>query len=338
VYIGGGTPSVLGPAALEQLIRRVLEAAKEPPAEVTVEVNPETTTPALLRRAWQAGATRLSVGVQSFNHTTLEMLGRGCSVTETLRGVRVAKQHWPGALNLDLMVGVPFQLPEHSLHDVAEVLRVAPDHVSLYTLTIEEGTPLAAQIGAGIVPRPDEDRVTDMWLAARDELTAGGYRQYEVSNYALPGKESIHNLRYWNLDPYIGVGPAAVSTLPHRDGGVVRGHGPPSIEAFLRGEPAGWECHWERVSPDELALEHLMMGLRLEAGMDRLRFVRVFGQDAAALIPDTIRHWAENVSVSAKRIALRSRELLDSFLSDAAAELGHVNLDERVNWPYSSRP
>lgn len=338
VYIGGGTPSVLGATELAGLIHRVLEAAAGDPTEVTVEVNPETTSAKLLQSVWAAGATRLSMGIQSFNAATLEAMGRRCSPEDTRRGVRLAKEYWPGGLNLDVMVGVPLQTRQESLLDVAEVVRPAPDHVSLYTLTIEEGTPLAAQIAAARVPRPDEEAVADMWLAARDALVAEGYRQYEISNYALPGRESLHNLRYWNLDPYVGAGPAAVSTIPARDGGVVRIHGPRSIEAFLAGEPSGWGCEFERVGPQELALEHLMMGLRLEGGMDRRRFSCVFGVDPAEAIGATISRWGERVVVSPTHIALRSRELLDSFLADAAADLGHVNLGERTIWPYPSRP
>ncbi len=337
VYIGGGTPSTLGTADLAELIRNVLEAAGGAPAEVTVEVNPETTSAKLLQSVWRAGATRLSMGVQSFNATTLGAMDRACTPEDTRRGVYTAKEHWRGALNLDLMVGVPFQRTEDALRDVSEAVRLAPDHVSLYSLTIEEGTPLAARVAAGGVSLPDDEETTDMWLAARDALVAEGYRQYEVSNYARPGKESLHNLRYWNLDPYVGAGPAAVSTIPARDAGVLRAHGARSIEAFLRGESAGWGCEWERVGPYEFALEHLMMGLRLQVGMDRRRFAAVFGTDPAVAIRETITRWKERVLVSPQRIALRSRELLDSFLADAAAELRHVKLDERTNWPYPSR-
>jgi oxygen-independent coproporphyrinogen-3 oxidase len=337
VYIGGGTPSVLGPAALAGLVRRVLDAAGGCPTEVTVEVNPETTSAELVDSAWRAGVTRLSMGVQSFNAGTLEAMGRACSPEDTRRGARIATERWPGALNVDLMVGVPCQRVEDSLRDVSEVLRLAPDHVSLYTLTIEEGTPLAHQIASGSVPRPDDEAVTDMWLAARDALVHAGYRQYEISNYARPGEESLHNMRYWNLDPYVGIGPAAVSTVPGHGGGVLRAHGPRSIDAFLQGRPAGWGCEWERVGPREFALEHFMMGLRLEAGLERRRFAAVFGIDPAVAIRETISRWKDRVLVSPERIVLRSRELLDSFLADAAAELRQVKLDERTNWPYSSR-
>jgi oxygen-independent coproporphyrinogen-3 oxidase len=236
------------------------------------------------------GVTRLSVGIQSFDDQVLATLGRPGRSRESDAALELLGRRWRGELSLDLLTGTPGQEWGSLQGDLDRAVGIAPHHVSLYSLSFDDPEhPLARRLDPD-----DQDR---LWLRAYRRLEQRGYRNYEISNFARPGFECRHNLRYWYLEPYLGIGPGAASTLPGGDGGVLRLTHPRSLSGYLRGEPAAWGLETERVSPRELLLESLMMGLRLRDGVDSRRFAERFGADLVVLLPQTWRR-------------LRSRRLL----------------------------
>lgn len=277
VYVGGGTPS-LHPAPVGQLLENV--AAELPlrrDAEITVEANPDSLTPAALEALVEGGANRISVGVQAFDDSVLRLLGR----PHTARQARQALELVADArlrLSADLICGVPGQSMASWVESLEEVLDSGARHVSVYPLTIEDGTPLAAAISGGLVAEPDPDMAAEMMIVAETRLAASGILRYEVANYAAPGFESRHNTAYWTGKSYAGIGPAAhgmIDATTARTIGLyfgeesreevarVRYGNPVDIEQWLMGYPAEIEV----LSAPSARREDAMLGLRLRAGI-----------------------------------------------------------------------
>jgi oxygen-independent coproporphyrinogen-3 oxidase len=340
-YVGGGTPSVLPPRLLEALLTRISRLC---PVEWTVEANPESLDGDFLAACRSAGVTRLSMGLQSMDDRLLAVLGRPGTTADNLRALESIGERWHGETSLDLIAGVPGQSPSSLLADVATVVDAGVAHASLYSLTIEPDTPLAGLVASGGVAlnRPDHD--DDLWLAGRAALETAGLRQYEVSNFARSGKECRHNLRYWHLEPYLGIGPGAVSTLPRDlaaalvgergDAAVVRLSNPRDIDSFLGGR--GIEV--ETVGSREFVLETLMMGLRRVDGIGRASFKHRFGCSLDDLAPGLWRRWEAGglalADPSRLRLSDRGFLLLDALLRELAVELADAAprpID--VRWP-----
>ena len=214
VFFGGGTPSYLPTRDLTRLMRAVRAAFDLPRgAEATLEANPGDTVRERLAAIRRAGFNRVSIGVQSLDDEELRLLGRRHSAEQAKAGVAAAREAGFDNLNLDLIFGLPGQLVASWEHTLEEALALAPDHVSAYALTLEEGTPMAADVAAGRLREPDPDVGAEMYRLAQEMLSNAGYAQYEVSNWAKPGRASVHNLAYWQSRPYLGVGPGAHSYL-----------------------------------------------------------------------------------------------------------------------------
>ena len=214
VFFGGGTPSYLPTRDLTRLMRAVRAAFDLPrSAEVTLEANPGDTVRERLASIRRAGFNRVSIGVQSLDDEELRLLGRRHSAEQAKAGVMAAREAGFDNLNIDLIFGLPGQLVASWEHTLEEALALAPDHVSAYALTLEEGTPMAADVAAGRLREPDPDVGAEMYRLAQEVLADAGYVQYEVSNWAKPGRASVHNLAYWQGKPYLGVGPGAHSYL-----------------------------------------------------------------------------------------------------------------------------
>ena len=216
IYLGGGTPTVLPAEWLADILARLrmrFALAEDP--EITVEANPGTVDEEQIAALLAAGANRLSLGVQSLSDDVLRTLGRVHSAAEAQAAIGAARAAGCADLNLDLIYGVPNQ----SLQDWRETLQRALDadaeHISTYALSVEPGTPLAADIDAGRLPSPDDDLSADMYAAAADLLPASGYEHYEISNFARPNRACRHNRRYWANAEYLGLG---VSAHSHRGG------------------------------------------------------------------------------------------------------------------------
>lgn len=269
VFFGGGTPSLLPP----ELYLRIASALREhfiiaPDAEWTAECNPGALTAEFAAALRNSGCTRISMGMQAAQESLLRRLGRIHTLSDVERSVCLAREYGIRNLNLDLMLGLPGQ----SLRDMRETLETAagigPDHLSCYALIPEEGTPLSDQLRQGRLTLPGEDADREMYDLCREFLFEKGFRQYEISNFARPGRECRHNVNCWKREDYLGFGCAAHS-LYHN----VRSANPRDLDAYLAGNPP----ETERISPDEAMFEAMMLGLRLTRGVDEEDFARRYG-------------------------------------------------------------
>jgi len=274
VYLGGGTPTALPAALLTEILYILIEAAGTP-MECTVEANPGTVDAHSLAQLRAAGANRLSLGVQSFDDRLLHIIGRIHTAREARAAVRAARAAGFDNISLDLMYGLPTQTLDDLKKSVDEALALAPAHISVYGLTVEEGTPFAAAEAQGRLMLPSEETAEEMydWLTA--ELPARGYARYEISNFARQGFESRHNLGYWRNIPYLGIGAAAHGYI---DG--VRWGNEAATEKYIRAMRAGESA---RVPEDtgrtqENAMEeYAFLALRTVRGIDTTDFQRTFG-------------------------------------------------------------
>ena len=263
IFLGGGTPTTLSSAAIGSLLSSFREAFDVAAgAEVTCEANPDSVDRSALEALRSAGVTRLSLGVQSFDLDVLAALERVHRPESARRAYADARAAGFDDVNLDLIYGAHGETTASWRATLEETLSLAPDHVSAYALTIEPGTPLGARVASGAVPAPDPDVQAEMFEAACELLGAAGYRHYEVSNWARPGRVCRHNLGYWEGRPYLGLGAGAHS---YRDGRRWWNVRPPARYIELAGvDPTGGE---ERLDPDDLRLERLMLGIRLPGGV-----------------------------------------------------------------------
>ncbi len=212
VYLGGGTPTHVADSAVRVLRQVARHFRVREGAEITVEANPESLSASVAEELRGAGATRLSLGVQSFDDRVLRLLGRPHDAAEATRAADIAARSGMD-LSIDLMCGVPGQTMSSWQDTLDRALRTGATHVSVYPLSLEEGTPLAVAVDSGLVDASDPDVAADMMVLAEDVLTAAGLARYEVANYARPGFESRHNTAYWTGRQYLGIGPAAHGML-----------------------------------------------------------------------------------------------------------------------------
>lgn len=258
VYLGGGTPSWVGPHALARLLDRVLTAIGHTVGEVTVEINPRDLRLELLHAL--SPANRLSIGVQSFDPRTRSLLGRRGSGIDR-DGERLLDR-WSGRLSLDLIQCIPGQTEASARGDLGRAVDLPLDHLSVYSLSITPGTPLAGRL---VALSGEDDKWARMTEKTVSFLADMGFERYEVSNYARPDCESIHNSAYWAGRPYLGVGPGAVSTLVDSEAQPVRIAVESSLASYV--EHGRDACEVERPSPADLVLERFMLGLRTKRGV-----------------------------------------------------------------------
>ena len=276
IYLGGGTPSLLTPMSIGAVLDAARGLGLRPDAEVTLEANPGTLTAERLAAYRAAGVTRLSLGAQSFQPDLLRTLGRDHSPAETRAAVAAARAAGFDNLSLDLIFAVPGQSLAAWKNDLGEALALAPEHVSAYALTWEEGTPFQAWRARGRLVAVDDDVESAMLDAAAERLAAAGFRRYEISSWARTGFESRHNTRYWDGTDYLGIGPGAHSfcatpaprrwwnlRLPHRWRDAVAARG-----TAVDGE--------ELLTEAEARADFVITGLRHLAGADVTEFERRF--------------------------------------------------------------
>lgn len=209
VYVGGGTPSVLG-ASLEELLSATVAAPGI--REVSCEANPESLDENVMQAMLRGGVTRVSLGVQSLNNHELKLLGRRHTAEQALKAVQRV-QDAGLALSCDLMCGIPAQTTESWLNTLNTIVEYGVEHVSVYPLTIEHGTAFGVRVARGQMEEPDEDLQADLMLIASDVLGRAGLERYEVASYATPEAQCVHNKAYWTGEPYIGLGTGAASML-----------------------------------------------------------------------------------------------------------------------------
>jgi oxygen-independent coproporphyrinogen-3 oxidase len=309
LYLGGGTPSLLAPDQLDRLLAAAADRLA-PEAELTFEANPESLVGEHLSVLAAHRATRLSLGIQSFDEA---LLSRHHRATRRVHLDRTRKLvgGWKGSLSLDLICGLAGQTEGGQHRDLDEALDWEPDHLSFYALTVEPSTPLGHRAALGTAGLPEEDEAARWWLEGRDRLEKAGWMAYEVSNFARPGQESAHNGRYWAMEPWLGVGPSAASFLPRTSGGFEYRTEAGRTSAWLAGTPATVEVP----TALDLAKDRLLAGIRRTQGVTATEWTPLLGR--------TLDSWSRRVVESEGRLFL-SREAfpyLDAFLREAFLEL-----------------
>ncbi|MDR2662532.1 MAG: coproporphyrinogen III oxidase family protein [Treponema sp.] len=351
VYIGGGTPSLLGAAGITALMRGLepliaagagcsTNADYRPPSgcnansdyrppspsgsnanarypgEITVEANPESADGAFLEACAVNGINRISLGVQSFDGAARGAVGRRGGTALLPERLAAAAEIFGPGLSLDMMSGLPGQDRDVLLRDIDRALSFNPGHVSLYALTVEEGTRLAAVLsspaGRGF---PSKDEADELWLAGRDALRGAGFEHYEVSNFARrgPGQKSLrcaHNIRYWRMENWIGLGPGASGTVIGEDGRGRRVSYGPDADAFIA-DPEG-PMVAEELDRAGVLRETFLMGFRYAEGPDPALFRKRFGLSVEEAIPAALEKWRA-LGDWEKRVLFLNRFLLDAF-------------------------
>ena len=271
VYIGGGTPTILPTALAERVLEALFSRYRiAPDAEITMECNPATADADALTRLRRAGVNRLSIGLQSAHKAELKVLGRLHDFEDFQRTWQWARDAGFDNLSADVMFGIPEQSVESYLQTLEMLSALKPEHVSAYSLIVEEGTPF---FGMGErLHVPDEDRTTEMYLRGAAYLSSVGISQYEISNFARAGYRSRHNLKYWNCDAYLGFGPAAYSDFQGARFGNNR-----DLAAYIEGKDVTAEREIPTVR--ERINEYVMLRLRLTDGISADAFLERFHAD-----------------------------------------------------------
>jgi len=288
IFFGGGTPSILHPRQLGDAIRACRETFELPDdAEITVECNPGTVDLSYLRALRSEGVNRLSFGAQSADPGELKLLGREHGFADVVAAVEASRAAGFDNVSFDLIFGLPRQSLDTWRRTLNAALPLQPDHISLYALTVERGTPLHDWVRHGDVPYPDPDAAADMYDLAEDVLGEAGYVHYEISNWCKPGRACAHNLIYWRNEPYFGFGPGAHSSSIRRRWWNVR-RPAEYVTRIERGEPVemGAEDIDERTSRGET----MVMGLRLlQEGVTYARFAQRHGVEMREVFGEPLR-------------------------------------------------
>lgn len=323
VYFGGGTPTLLGPKRLARLLEAIRPRTTDE-TEITVETNPGVLDAATVSAMRDGGVNRVSLGAQSFDDGELTTLGRQHRAEDIGRAVEILRAAGMENLSLDLIYAIPGQSRFSWRRSLQAAVDLAPQHVSCYALSFEEGTALEADRLAGRVEETDEQTQRDRFEEAVEFLGAAGFEQYELSNFARPGRRCRQNLTYWQNHPYLGLGPAACSYL----GGVRRTHSADTA-AYLRAlhsdpphpPPPSWE---ERLTGRKAMAETLMLALRLIEGVEISAFQQRFGCAPTEAFPHTFRRYLSQGAVVATPTHLRlHRDSLftsNCILADLLAE------------------
>lgn len=304
VYFGGGTPSLLPPEAVEDILSAVRANVHLLDPEITLEANPSSVTREKLIGWRQAGVNRLSFGVQSADDEELRFLGRLHDFARAEKAVRTAHEVGFGNISCDLMLGLKGQDRGSLDRTIDRMLALPISHLSAYMLAVEEGT--AFDSDAVRASLPDDDTVSDLYLRLCERMRAAGFERYEISNWAKDGRRSRHNMKYWTLEPYIGIGPSA-----HSDFGGRRYFCPDDIGGFIR---AGIQRNeTEDDCPDRLR-EYIMLGLRISDGITKERLAELGNEEFAETVFERAAELekAGLVTVQDGRIALTDEGALVS--------------------------
>ena len=327
IYLGGGTPSLLTPAQIEQILTAVRSRFKVVEgAEVTMEMNPGdggssvASKPEKLREFRRCGINRASFGAQTFDNRELKQLGRTHSSSDIYSTFNHLREAGFENINFDLIAGLPGQTLAGWRRNLNEALNLRPEHLSLYLLDVHEGTPLAEQIKRGMRPVPDDDLAAEMYRLMIDEVSAAGYEHYEISNFCLPGFESRHNTKYWTGEPYYGFGCSAHSY----DGERKRWSNERDAAKYVQLIEKEQSPLVERtgLSGEQARAESIFLGLRLMRGFNLQNYLRRFGNDLrdeyevelVRLRDAGLIEVDENLIRLTTRGALLSNEVMTTFL------------------------
>ena len=325
IFIGGGTPSVIPVYLLSRFFNRVWKIIGKrisENAEITIEANIKSCSRDFLHICRDVGINRLSLGVQSFNKNTLRKIGRAVYPENIFGDTEKIVNSWSKDFSLDIISGID----EAYIEDIKKAILLKPNHISVYQLTVEEGTELNDKMVKGTFRRPSNALQKKAIFDIDEYLVRKGYSRYEVSNYAKKGKESKHNLKYWNMQSYIGVGPSAVSSIYYKDTNI-RISNIASILEYVEGIKQGKPfSEIENLSRIDFLIEHYIMGCRLIEGINKEIFCKRFEKSPAQFIPVTIAKWMKSDCINKNGVgqaSLNAKGLLflDSFLKDVYDEL-----------------
>ncbi len=343
IYIGGGTPTALGSVLLERLLRQLEPYASEP-CEWTIEANPESLTERVLDLLGTTRVNRISLGIQTLSDHEWPTLGRVGSVRASREALKRLARHGANwRLSADFLAGIPLHDDadnngDELLSSLAQVTELV-SHLSVYDLTIEEGTPLAQRIREKEVQAVGEERLAAIRNQVDSFLSAKGFVRYEISNYARPGHESSHNMGYWNYEPYLGLGAGAVSSVMYVPYEVNASSSSPPLNFVLRIQNPADLQHYlndpvsiphdspaaERIERPMASFEFMMMGFRMRKGIDLARFSHLFCHTIEETIPKTLERWKSHLIIKDNRLALEPGclDILNRFLVDCLEEMDY---------------
>lgn len=284
IYIGGGTPSLMPPDVAVGLLEELKRIFEAKPQEVTIELNPDDVKEEYIAALHQGGYNRFSMGVQSFSDECLRLMGRRHNARQARKAAGIVASY--GNMSLDLIFGLPKQSFSQWCEDVKQILSLRPQHISCYSLMLEDGTALTRLVNAGRLESADETLAERMYTYLCGILSAAGYHHYEISNFALPDFESKHNSSYWSAKPYLGLGPGAHSY----DGYRKRSYNRADVESYISGESV---LQTEILDDEQLREEYIMLQLRTSEGLNTDDYALQFGQTAAANMQQAIQPMIE---------------------------------------------
>lgn len=329
IFLGGGTPTTFPVPYLEEVLERVRAGFKlSEDCEISIEANPATVERGTFEGIRAAGYNRLSVGVQSFDGEELKALDRIHGVEEIHRTVEAARQAGFDNLNIDLMFAIPGQTPASWENNLKEALAKNPEHLSTYNLSIEPETSFYDLQASGKLVMPPDDFQLDLYKHTIDTLESAGYRHYEISNFAKPGKECRHNLLYWENAETLGLGAGASS---HIDGSRYKNYAPPE-RYILEVERSGQAAEeYERLEPRRAIEENIMLGLRLRKGFDigtleerfQFSFQDMYGKTLSTLLDQNMITLDHNrLALSRRGLFLADSVILEFFTSEPPGAIG----------------
>ena len=311
LFFGGGTPTLMPADYIVETIDRCRHiAAFDADIEITVEGNPGTLTPEKLGAYRRAGVNRLSLGAQSFDNGLLRSLGRIHTAEQIAEAVHMAQDEGFSNINLDLMYGLPGQTMAQWLDTLDRAMALNVQHISAYSLIVEEGTPMALRVSRGEAVIPEDDAVNAMQRAAVEQLAKKDFSRYEISNYAKPKSECRHNLTYWRRRDYLGLGCAAHSMLAD-----CRFSNPSSLEEYLAG---GLIEGFERLTPGDIMEETVMLSTRTTQGLNlpawRERFGRPFAPEGCAALDRLAKAGLIEIKDGFLRLTCRGMEVQNAVV------------------------
>ncbi|MBI9099998.1 MAG: radical SAM family heme chaperone HemW [Spirochaetaceae bacterium] len=323
IYMGGGTPSLLSVENLKRLFDFLGMYINSSLEEFSIECNPEDITEEFISFLNRSPVNRISLGVQSFNDDVLRKSGRKVDSRTINRAIDRIRQNWKGRFSIDIISGLPGQTLENQKEDIKKAVFSGVDHISCYSLILEENTPLSEN--RKYIPESEEEEM--MWTICHDFLIHSDFKHYEISNYSRSHNESLHNLQYWKMNEYIGCGPGAVSMIYHE--GIKRITNPQDVNDFMKG-------HEEIIEPFDFLFENFMMGLRTEKGIDREEFFKRFSHYPEDFIVHTMAEEKENtfrMTHSHFSLSDDSRMFMNRILIKIYDELSRNTIDFPINWP-----
>ncbi len=290
LYIGGGNPGTLKTVYLEEVLSKIYSLFGFVREEVTVEINPINARYDYLSKLFDLGVNRLSMGVQSFDESTLSLLGRDSTELDVLKAARNARRVGFKNLNLDLIYSSPFYTMDTLKTDIKKMINLDPEHISTYCLSLEPGTRLEQMMIKNNIPMPTDDEAADQLEFIIDSLKRAGYNRYEISNFSKPGMESKHNIAYWDYKNTLGAGAAAVYTYKG-----TRVENISSVSGYIKMVEAGSFPYGNvtKLSLSEQMLEYIMMGMRKSDGISTSDFNSRYGVEFSRRYADWIKKYTE---------------------------------------------